>query len=52
MKGGYDGQVLSPRKDLVMAYVGREEFRDADPKFRTVVRQLLQATYYAVVRPK
>jgi CubicO group peptidase (beta-lactamase class C family) len=52
MKGGYGGQMLyiSPRKDLVVAYVGSEEFRDTDPQFQAVVRQLLQATYYSTVK--
>ena len=48
-KGGYGGQMLyvSPGNDLVVAYVGSEEFRDTDPKFRVVVRQLLQYAYHA-----
>ena len=48
-KGGYGGQMLyvSPVKDLVVAYVGSEEVRDTDPKFRVVVRQLLQYAYHA-----
>lgn len=48
-KGGYGGQMLyvSPGKDLVVAYVGSEEFRDTDPHFRLIVRQLLQHVYHA-----
>lgn len=48
-KGGYGGQMLyiSPAKDLVVAYVGNEEFRDTDPKFRVVLRQLLESAYQA-----
>jgi len=54
MKSGYGGQMLYvwPQKDVVMAYVGSEEFRDTDPDFRAVVRRLLQATYYSAARTK
>ena len=47
MKSGYGGQMLyiSPQQDLVVAYVGSEEFRDTDPKFSVVMQQLLQSVY-------
>ena len=49
MKTGYAGQLLyvSPRKDLVVAYVGSEEFKDTNPTFNGVVRQLLEHSYHA-----
>ena len=49
MKTGYAGQLLyvSPRKDLVVAYVGSEEFKDTHPTFNRVVRQVLQHSYHA-----
>lgn len=49
MKTGYGGQLLyvSPRKDLVVAYVGSEEFKNTNPTFGSVVRQLLKHSYHA-----